>query len=153
MNIFKYLLKIKALCAKIRTMDLTAAEDLPAGEPVVEKKLKHHQVPKYLDDTIADLLKRKVCDPEEIMIIANSFSKNRKLLPAHSMAGVKINNGLFPEKNKILYISANKVKGLETKVAFLVGFDADYVNDEKQCQSLFIGASRARQILYVVFTK
>ena len=153
MNIFKYLVKIKSACAKIRTMDLTAAEDLPAGEPVVEKTVKHHQVPKYLDDTIADLLKRNVCKPEEIMIIANSFTKNRKLLPAHSMAGVKINNGLFPEKNKILYILANKVKGLETKVAFCIGFDADYVNDEKQCQSLFIGASRARQILYVVFTK
>ena len=153
MNIFKYLIKIKATSAKIRTMNLTPASDLPAGEPVVETVLKHHLIPKYLDDTIADLLKRKVCYPEEIMIIANSFSKNRRLLPSKTMGGAKINNGLFPERNKILYISANKVKGLETKVAFLVGYDADYVNDEQQCQSLFIGASRARQILHVVFTK
>ncbi|WDE96365.1 NERD domain-containing protein [Lentisphaera profundi] len=153
MNIFKYLIKIKSNSSKIRTMDLTPAEDLPAGEPVVEKVLKHHLIPKYLDDTIKDLLKRKVCQPEEIMIIANSFSKNRRLLPSGTMGGAKINNGLFPEKNKILYISANKVKGLETKVAFLVGYDADFQQDEQQCQSLFIGASRARQILYVVFTK
>ena len=150
MNIFNYLKKLKKQCAKIQALTLTAGPDLPLGEPVTEISMPDKQVSQYLKKTIGDLLKRKVCKPEEIMILAHSFNRDRHLVGnGDEVAGIKLHTGLFPTKNKILFMSSNRAKGLETKVAFLIGYPPGS-DKESDIQNLFIGASRARQILYVI---
>jgi hypothetical protein len=150
MNIFNYLKKLKKQCAKIQALTLTAGPDLPQGEPVTEVSMPDKQVSQYLKKTIGDLLQRKVCKPEEIMILAHSFNRDRHLVgKGDEVAGVKLHTGLFPTKNKILFMSSNRAKGLETKVAFLIGYPPGS-DKESDIQNLFIGASRARQILYVI---
>lgn len=54
-------------------------------------------------------------------------------------------------KNNVLFTTARKFKGLESNTIILVDVDADTFNDEENKRLFYVGASRAKHSLDIVF--
>lgn len=135
----------------------------PSGQEVIEREYQNaDEMIRLLASDIAQLSRSGV--PTNQMVILTPKSKLRSHLNAVDvLADLNIVDEVIDEDNDILFTSVYKYKGLESPIVFLVDIDTRRSqidlddaggesirsNDDYQKFVRYVGASRARTVLYL----
>jgi superfamily I DNA/RNA helicase len=130
----------------------------PNGQEVIERTYqdKNDMVRKLAQD-VAQVVRSKV-PVNQLVILTPKQIQRSHLFEVDNIADINLVDEVIDEKHQILFTSVYKYKGLESPIVFLVDIDtrknhADNEkfdsNDRYQKYVSYVGASRARVMLYI----
>jgi superfamily I DNA/RNA helicase len=130
----------------------------PHGDPVIERSYSTAQeMIELIAKDVSALLKNNVPANRMVVLTPKAVDKSN-LYGIEDLADLSLVDDVFDEKNQLLFTSIYKFKGLESTIVFLVDIDtrknqADGTtfasNDRYQKYVNYVGASRARVLLYL----
>ena len=148
--------EIRAFAASLLGRDEVSPADAVSGPPVettVFTDATDQQA--QLEEIIRTLRKDEGIATSDIVLLSpHSFSKSRLLRDAdYQLAGHTIEQFSFDAPdNKTLYAeSLHRFKGLEAPVVIL--FDVGVSERASTMENIYVGATRAQQVLYVLHTE
>ena len=130
----------------------------PNGQEVIERTYRDkNEMVRQLAQDVAQVVRSKV-PVNQLVILTPKQIQRSHLFGVDNIADINLVDEVIDEKHQILFTSVYKYKGLESPIVFLVDIDtrknhADNEkfdsNDRYQKYVSYVGASRARVMLYI----
>ena len=134
--------------ADLRDLDRSPDGAAPRVIEVADPDAKHDAVRKV----VHELVNEQGFDPARLVILGYHTLKRSSFGSRPRLGNLTVVDAAAePAPNTIRYSTVTKFKGLESDVVLLteVGVASDHLTDEKRRALLYVGASRARHLLYV----
>ena len=148
---------IRWFCGVFAGYDRTQLKD-PQGEPEEPVQLVWAESPEQCTAMILSesfrLMRDVGLEPHEIMVVAFDGQQRRQISKAFEQQGQKTSppGKAGSSDRSVLVCSPEVAKGHEASCVFVVGWDTPASNGQVQAARRFVAASRAADILYVVYS-
>ena len=151
--IFQYLAGLQSPALENLKSGLFQRGSLPEGPDVVILSAGVQEVPAQIEEILASWFDQGWCRPEQVLILSRHRNiQHSCLAEVKTLTGKPLVDSLSRRAGEIGVLSVNRAKGLDALAVILVDYAPWETLSAGDQVGVFMGASRARQLLAIIQT-